>query len=65
MFLKNNIKISLYRALRRGPILPKVFCPKISDILANSAILGTPFVLRAYITGIFIGPEILAPLYII
>ena len=54
-----------------GAILPKVFCPKISDILANSAILGTPFVLGAYITIIFlptnfghignIGPEILAP----
>jgi hypothetical protein len=37
-----------------GAILPKVFCQKISAILGHSAILGPPFVLRAYIAGSFL-----------
>jgi hypothetical protein len=62
--------------IQGGGNIVESFCPKISDILANSEILGTPFVLRAYIAGIFlpknfghigkfgnIGPEIFAPLY--
>ena len=35
----------------RGGVSPKVFCLKISTILAHSTILRTTFVLDAYIAG--------------
>jgi hypothetical protein len=40
--------------LQGGPIFPKGFWQKNSEILAHWEIWGTPFVLGAYITGIIL-----------
>ena len=57
LFLYPELTLVIYRDknlasfdhLQGGGNIAESFCPKISDILANSALLGTPFVLGAYI----------------